>query len=227
MKNDKRPKAKKATATITQSEPIENLQSLPSEDALFQDIADMIEQSRYKVVTKINSEMVELYWQIGKRIKQDLLKDKKAEYGKQVIESLAIKLTATYGRGFNARNLFHMLNFIGVFPNDNILQTVSTKLSWSHLVELIYIKDDLKREFYLEMCAYEGWSVRVLKDRIRSMLYERTAISRKPEATIKNELTALRHKAKVGKEMFFRDPYLLDFLGLEDTYSEHDLENVF
>ncbi len=197
-----------------------------SEEKLFQDISSMIEQARYKTVAHINREMVELYWHIGKRIKEDMLKNKKAEYGKQVIESLALKLISFYGKGFNSRNLFHMLHFIEVFPNDNILNTVCAKLSWSHFRELIYIKDELKRNFYLEMSAYEGWSVRILKDRIRSMLYERTAISRKPEETIKKELSSLHCKEKIGTELVFRDPYLLGFLGLEDTYSELDLENA-
>lgn len=224
-------KTQKKNARMRQMEPILehqtiDVQRLSSEDQLFQDISAMIEESRYKVSSQINSEMVELYWHIGQRIKRDTLKNRKAEYGKQIIESLATRLITSYGKGFNARNLFHMLHFVEVFPNDNILHTLCAKLSWSHLRELIYIQDELKRHFYLDMCSYEGWSVRVLQDRIRSMLYERTAISNKPEETIKKELAALRQKQKIGKELVFRDPYLLGFLGLADTYSEHDLENA-
>lgn len=103
---------------------------------------------------------------------------------------------------------------------------LSRQLTWSHFVELIPIEDELKRDFYATMCRKENWSVRTLRERKNSMLYERTAISKKPKETIKNEVTALRENNQMSLDMFYRDPYMLDFLGLKDTYSEKDLENA-
>ena len=100
------------------------------------------------------------------------------------------------------------------FLINEILQTVSAKLSWSHFVKLIYIEDNLKREFYTTMCVNERWSIRTLNERINSMLYERTAISKKPEETIINDLKQLSEKNKMSTDLFFRDPYVLDFLGI-------------
>jgi len=97
-------------------------------------------------------------------------------------------------------------------------------LSWSHFVEIIPLKDNLQRDFYAEMCRIERWSVRTLRKKISGMLFERTAISKKPEELIKQEIVALRQEDKLTPDLVFRDPYFLDFLGLKDTFSEKDLE---
>lgn len=99
-------------------------------------------------------------------------------------------------------------------------------MSWSHFVEIIPLKDDLQRDFYAEMCRIERWSVRTLRKKIDGMLYERTAISKKPEKLVKEELSALREEDRLTPDLVFRDPYFLDFLGLKDTYSEKDLETA-
>lgn len=156
----------------------------------------------------------------------ELLYNYKAEYGKSVISSLSKELTQKYGKGYSQRNLFNMVKFYEVFPKEEILQTLSAKLSWSHLVKLISLEDNIKRDFYITMCINERWSVRTLTDRINSMLYERTAISKKPEETIVNDLKQLSESNKMSTDLFFRDPYVLDFLGLQDSYSEKDLENA-
>ena len=192
---------------------------------LYTDIARYIEDARQRVAAGISYEMVQLYWQIGKRINQDLLKEKRAEYGKQIVESVSTKLLTYYGRGFGRSNLFHMVRFVEVFPDWKIIETACGVVKWSHLREIIYIKDDLKREFYLEMCRIEKWSVRILQEKLQGMLYERTAISQKPEKLIREELEALRKKDSLTPDFVFKDPYLLDFLGLHDSYSEKDLEN--
>lgn len=100
------------------------------------------------------------------------------------------------------------------------------ELSWSHIKSLIYIEDSLKRDFYIEICRVERWSVRQLQERINSMLYERTAISKKPEDTIRQDLAQLRSQGQQSADLTFRDPYVLDFLGLSDSYSEKDLETA-
>lgn len=119
-----------------------------------------------------------------------------------------------------------MVKFFEAFGDYEIVTTMSAQLTWSHFVELISIEDNLKREFYATMCSNERWSVRTLRERKSSMMYERTAISKKPELTIINDLKLLREQNKMTPDLFFKDPYVLDFLGLEDTYSEKDLENA-
>ena len=119
-----------------------------------------------------------------------------------------------------------MIRFAEVFPDDTIVQTLSTSLSWSHFLKIIYIKEPLQRDFYTQMCRIERWSVRTLKNKIDGMLYERTAISRKPDELAREEMTELRELDHMTPDLVFRDPYILDFLGLKDTYSEHDLESA-
>lgn len=107
---------------------------------------------------------------------------------------------------------------------NEIVYTLCRQLSWSHIRLVMFIDDPLKREFYIEMCKLEKWSVRTFQERINSMLYERSAISKKPELTIQNDLELLKNEQKISPDLVFKDPYFLDFLGLKDTYSEKDLE---
>ena len=186
----------------------------------------MIENAKRNVATKVNDEMTLLYWNIGKDITDNVLKNQKAEYGKAVIRKLSQKLTIEYGRGYSRANLFRMLKFYEYFTDIEKFSTLSRKLSWSHFVELLQVQDKIKREFYAAMCANEYWSVRTLRERIGSALFERTAISKKPEETIINDLQLLSSENKMTTNLFFRDPYILDFLDLKDTYSEKDLENA-
>lgn len=194
--------------------------------SLYNNIADAIEHSKKNVVSAVNSEMVILYWNIGKIIKTEILKSEKAEYGKAIVNRLSKELLNQYGKGYSQRNLFNMVRFFEIIADEKILQTLSAKLSWSHFVRLIYIDDNLKRDFYAAMCINEKWSVRTLTERINSMLYERTAISKKPEVTIINDLKQLTEQSMMTTDLFFRDPYVLNFLQLKDTYSEKDIENA-
>jgi len=122
--------------------------------------------------------------------------------------------------------LYILVRFAEVFPEEQIVSTLSRQLGWSHFVEIIPFKDELQREFYAEMCRVERWSVRTLRQKISGMLYERTALSKKPAELAKQELAALRQEDKLTPDLVFRDPYLLDFLGLKDTYSEKNLETA-
>jgi len=166
------------------------------------------------------------YWEIGERLKTEILKDERAVYGQEVIKNISDKLTLEYGRGYSRSNLERMMNFYMIFKDKAICATLSHKLSWSHFIEFIKIKDELKREFYIAMCSTERWNVRTLRERVNSMLYERTAISKKPEMTIRKDLELLRSDSKMSKELFLKDPYLLDFLDLKDSFSEMDLESA-
>jgi len=119
-----------------------------------------------------------------------------------------------------------MIRFAEVFPQKEIVATLSQQMSWSHFVILIALKEPLQREFYAEICRIERWNVRTLRKKVDSMLYERTAISRKPADLAQKELAQLREKGNMSPDLVFRDPYLLDFLNLKDTYSESDLETA-
>lgn len=200
--------------------------SEPTPTELFEEIRSLIESTHERVAGAVNTEMVMLYWHIGMRIQQDILKQERADYGEQIVQTLSEQLMAEYGRGFGRRNLFNMIRFAQVFPDIEIVQTLSAQLSWSHFMEIIHLKEPLQRDFYAEMCRVERWSVRMLRSKIQGMLYERTAISRKPAELARQELDALREEDRLTPDLIFRDPYLLDFLGLTDTYSERDLETA-
>lgn len=191
---------------------------------LISDVKQLIDEARQRVAAIVNAELTLLYWRIGKRIQTEVLGGERAEYGRQVLAGLSKTLTQEYGRGWSEKTLRHCLHAVETIPEE-IVDTVCRQLSWSHLKLLIYIDDDLKRSFYLEMAAMERWSVRQLSERIQSMLYERTALSKKPEETIVHDLTQLRQQ-KMTPALVLKDPYLLDFLGLNDRYLEKDLEDA-
>ncbi len=195
-------------------------------DNLANEIRQLIEQSRQNVAIAVNSELTLLYWKIGRKINVEVLKEKRAEYGKQIVATLWRQLSLEYGSSFSEKNLRRMMQFAETFPDEQIVSALMKQLSWSHIKLLIPIEDLIKREFYIEMCKLERWSVRVLQERIQSMLFERTAISKKPEQTIRNDLELLRNEQKMSPDLVFRDPYFLDFLGLKGTYSEKDLESA-
>ena len=176
------------------------------------------------VAKAVNKGMVLLYWNIGKTIQEEIIKSERAEYGKRILQTLSAKLITDFGKGYSERNLANMLRFYEFFSDENIVTTVLSQLSWSHIIEILKQKDPIKREFYITMCGIEGWSVRELNSRINSMLFERTVISRKPDETIYNDLKKLRNEKEMSVDLFLKDPYILDFLGLENTYSEYDLE---
>ena len=154
---------------------------------LVAEIRGMIEETRAAVAKAVNVGLTILYWKVGRRINEDALHQGRAEYGKKILPTLSAKLTAEYGRGWSERNLAYMIRFAEVFPDQQILHTLCAKLSWSHFRQIIYFDALLKRDFYAEMCRVEGWSVRTLRKKIDSMLYERTAISKKPGEVAKDE----------------------------------------
>jgi len=198
----------------------------PSTNPLVIEIKDLIAQSREQVAVAVNSAITMLYWQIGKRINEEIEGKNRTEiYGKEIVATLWRQLSEEYGSAFSEKNLRRMMQFAKVFPESSIVLSLMQQLSWSHIKILIPIENQLKREFYIEMCKLEKWSVRTFQERINTMLYERTAISKKPELTIQNELELLKNNQQISPDLIFRDPYFLDFLGLKDTYSEKDLED--
>ena len=190
------------------------------------EIKQLIQSAKQRAVVAVNVELTLLYWQVGKRIADEVLGGERAEYGKQVMSSLAQQLTLDYGKGWSKRNLAQMVRFSEIFPDFQIVQTLSAQLSWSHFTYLVTIADPLKQEFYLTMALQERWSTRTLAERIDAQLFERTAISKKPELTISRELSELREKGQLSQNLILKDPYILDFLELNDSYLEKDLEDA-
>lgn len=195
-------------------------------EILVRELGTLIDAARKQVSVTANAALVTLYWQLGHRVRTEVLEGRRAEYGAEVVLAVGNQLEAQYGRGFGEKNLRRMVQFSTVFPDAKIVAALLRELGWTHFTMLIPIKDPLKREFYAEMCRVERWSTRDLRQRMDSMLFERTAFSKKPEALARQELSALREKGQLSPTLVFRDPYMLDFLGLADTYSEKDLESA-
>jgi predicted nuclease of restriction endonuclease-like (RecB) superfamily len=188
------------------------------------EIRALIDQARQRAATAVNQELSLLYWQVGKRLQAEVLGGQRGAYGKQIINTLAGQLTQAYGPGWSGQQLRHCLRAAETFPDEAMFSALRRDLSWTHVKTLIYIDDPLKRDFYVAMVRLENWSSRQLQERIQSMLFERTAISRKPEETIQRDLAALRAQGTLSLDLAFRDPYVLDFLGLADSFAEKDLE---
>ncbi|MFO0808865.1 MAG: PDDEXK nuclease domain-containing protein [Gemmataceae bacterium] len=195
-------------------------------DRLFDDVRDLIRQARATTAQAVNAVLVLLYWEVGQRIRSDVLKKHRAAYGEEILPTLSAKLTAEFGNGYSPRNLARMIRFAEVFPEREIVGTLSRQLGWSHFIEIVSLPDSLQRDFYAEMCRVERWSVRTLRAKVQGMLFERTGLSRKPAELARQELQALRDDDRMTPDLVFRDPYVLDFLGLADTYGEKDLETA-
>jgi predicted nuclease of restriction endonuclease-like (RecB) superfamily len=200
------------------SKEMDNASSLVSE------IKALIAESKQQVAVTVNSAITMLYWEVGKRVNEEILKHQRAEYGKEIVQTLAAQLELEFGKGWSEKQLRHCLRIAETIPEKEILYALSRELSWTHIRSIIYIENALKRSFYIELCKHEKWSTRVLQDRINSMLFERTAVSKKPELTIQNDLELLKNEKQISPDLVFRDPYFLDFLGLGGSYSEKDLE---
>jgi predicted nuclease of restriction endonuclease-like (RecB) superfamily len=207
-------RARRGAATITRP------------DLLLAEVRALILDARQATARVVNAGLTLLYWQVGDVLRREVLGEQRAQYGAEIVSAVGRQLAEEFGRGFGEKSLRHMMRFAESFPDKQIVSALLRQLSWTHFKALIYLDDPLRREFYAEMCRVERWSTRVLQERIQSMLYERTALSKKPAHLIENELRALREEDRLTPDLVFRDPYVLDFLGLRDTYSEKDLEDA-
>ena len=193
---------------------------------LVADLRQIISEARSRVAINVNAELTLMYWQIGERINRDVLGNKRAEYGKQIVPQVAMQLQQEFGsKGFDEKSIRRMMQFASLFPDFQIVATLVRQLSWSHFVLVMPIKDPMAREFYLTMAASERWSKRTLEAKIDGMLYERTAISEKPDELIKQELATLRNDNEMSPDLVFKSPYFLEFTGLKGMYSERSLED--
>ena len=191
---------------------------------LFEQIKNLIEQTKNNVAIAVNSSLTMMYWHIGKLINDEILQNKRAEYGKEIVATVSQQLIKQYGKGYSYSALTRMMKFEKNIDEKNIA-TLSQQLSWSHFKELIVLEDTLKIEFYTQMSIAQNWGVRTLRERIDSMLYERTALSKQPDELIKYELDNLKQE-EFSKNMILKDPYFLDFLDINDRYLEKDLEDA-
>jgi predicted nuclease of restriction endonuclease-like (RecB) superfamily len=186
-----------------------------SEKALLKELETIIEQSRQQLVLRANSALTMLFWQVGNRINQNILQNKRAGYGEQIIVTLSRQLTEKYGRNFEEKNLRRMLQFAEYFTDPEIVVTLSRQLSWSHFLALLPLKNPEARLFYAKSATSQALSVRDLRKQIAAKTFERIAIA--------NLQNASNNPALYNN---FKDPYLLDFLGLQNTYLEKDLEEA-
>ena len=195
-------------------------------EVLVRDLRRLIVDARRQTVAAVNVGLTLLYWRLGDCIRREVLGSERAGYGEQIVATLPHALATEFGRGFERTNLTRMMKFAEAFSDEEIVATLSHQLSWSHFRELLPLERPLQREFYAEMCRMEGWSVLTLRGRIDSMLYERTALSRKPDELAKQELATLKSRGEVGPSLILKDPYILDFLDLKDQYIERDFEDA-
>ena len=194
---------------------------------LLGDLRKIIDSARSHVAATANYELTMMYWNIGTRINSDVLNNERAEYGQQIVSTLSTQLTELYGKDFSTRNLHRMIQFSQLFPNEEIVSTLATKLFWSHFMEVLPLKDDVAREFYITMAANERWSIKQLREKIDGMLYERTAIATKPEELIKQELADLRDNETLSPDLVFKSPYFLEFTGLRQKRMIIDGEDFY
>lgn len=203
-----------------------SIQNMNSESNLVADIKLLINDAKQRVATVANAAITMLYWHIGERINRDVLGNQRAEYGKQIVATLARQLKEEFGKGYDEKSLRRMMQFASLFPDSQIVAPLATQLSWSHFVEVMPLKEEIQREFYLTMAAEERWSKRTLRAKIDGMLFERTAISDKPQELIRTELASLRNERRLSPDIVFKSPYFLEFTGLKGNYSEESLEKA-
>ena len=193
---------------------------------LFGEIKTLISSAKQRAAVAVNAELTLLYWQVGQRINTEILKGERADYGKQVVANLSKQLTGVFGKGWSEKQLFHCCRFAEAYPDQQIVSTLSRQLYWSHFLELIYLKEPLARDFYVQMCGIERWSVRTLRKQVGSLLFERTVAAKKPVKVLEARLDDLQENGNIEPDILLKDPYLLDFLNLDDRYLEKDLEDA-
>jgi len=204
-----------------------NKAALAAVDApeLLSDLRQLIQSARQRIASVANATTTLLCWNVGRRLLRENLQGGRALYGKQILATVSQELSTEFGAGFSYTALTRMVRFAEWMSDECIVATLSQELSWSHFIELLPIKEPMARDFYAEMCRIERWDVRTLRQKIGGMLFERTALSKKPLATVGTEIAKLRD-GQMSPDLVFRDPYLLDLLGLKGAYSERDLESA-
>lgn len=193
---------------------------------LYNDICNIIDNERNKIATLVNAKICLTNWHIGKRINDEILFNRRADYGQQIVRKLSQKLTERYGKGWSEKKLRHCLRSAETFSEDEIISATQKQLSWTHLKTLMYIKEPIERQFYMLMCCNEHWDTRTLDEKIEKQLYLRTVISQNSEELIKSEIEKVESSNQLQPDFVFRSSYFLDMLGLPDVFSEKELESA-
>jgi len=183
---------------------------------LLKDLQALIEKGRNQARAAVNSALSFTYWQVGKRINEEILNSKRAEYGMKVVASIADQLVMLYGKSFEVRNLRRMMQFSEQFSEFEIVSPLVSQLSWTHFIVLLPLKNIEARKFYIKKTIENRWSKRELQKQIERKAFERGAIA-------DNKLELSDQPKLMGS---FKDPYFLDFLGLDDNYLENELEKA-
>ncbi|MDP2106508.1 MAG: DUF1016 N-terminal domain-containing protein, partial [Desulfobulbaceae bacterium] len=191
-----------------------DLVTIPGADALHSELRTLIAASRERLAGAVNAELTRLYWHVGDRLRREVLGGERAAYGSKVIDHLGSRLVAEFGRVFEAKNLHRMVKFAELFPDPEIVASLMRQLSWTHFLQLLPLKDAEARAFYARVSATEGWSVRELRRRIEQKTFERTAVASSQGAGITQALVHTETSGRLSPGMVFKDPYFLDFLGL-------------
>lgn len=193
---------------------------------LFSDIITIIEKGKNEVARTVNATITSTYWHVGNRLKHNILMSQRADYGKEIIKNLSKELTQLIGKGWSPQQLRHCIKFAEVFTDVEKVSALRRQLSWTHIKTLIYLPDENALTFYTHLTVAEKWSTRKLQQKIDSMLFERTAISKKPDELAKLEITNAENTPQITLDLVFKDHYILDFLDLKDAYLERDLEEA-
>ncbi len=197
---------------------------LEKKDILFSDIKSLINETRSAVAQTVNAGLTMLYWNIGKTINDDILKNERADYGKQIVATLSQQLTEEYGKGFSKSSLTRMCSLNDYFQDFRIVASLMPQLSWTHFTLIIPIKKELEREYYVQMCRVEKWNVRELRKKIDTLTFQRSNISKRPNEIAELALKNLSDNNTLSPDLVFKSPCFLDFVNLKDNYSENDLE---
>lgn len=184
---------------------------------LFNQLSAIIEQGKKRIATQVNNTIVLTYWHVGKTINERILNNERAEYSKEIVITLAAQLVDKFGKSFETKNLYRMMQFADLFPDFEIVVPLARQLSWSHFLALLPLKSNDIRIFYAQKAIESNWSKRELRHQIERKAYERSEIAdiQLVNASDYNDVTGV-----------FKDPYFLDFLGLKDGYLEKDLETA-
>ncbi len=202
---------------------ISSIGETPNSSHLLSGIESIIENANQNIAIYLNTEISRLYWSIGNYIVNEIQYETYSKQGRQILATLSQRLTEKFGKGYSYSALTRMIKVAETY-NEKMFATVSQTLSWSHFIELIAIENPTKRLFYQQMCIVENWSVRTLRQKEDSMLFERTTIATKPDDEILQILQTTSN-TNINPNLVFKSTYIIDFLGLSGYYSENDLEN--
>jgi predicted nuclease of restriction endonuclease-like (RecB) superfamily len=188
--------------------------------SIYENIRMAVAEAQNKIYSTVNFVMVETYWNVGKQIYEAQGENERAEYGSRLLKYISDKLTAEFGKGYTVANLKNMRQFYVTFQNGYALRN---QLSWTHYRILMRVEDENARQFYLDECIKSTWSTRQLERQINSFYYQRL-LSSQDKDSVRNEIQKL--EKGIDAKDIIRDPYVLEFLGLEQTPNlyEKDLE---